>query len=81
MTTYNGWTNKETWLVNLWIGDSLATDAGSSMEIDEAWVRELAHDMLEGSVSDFGLASDLLEMALANVNWYEIANHYKEDAA
>jgi hypothetical protein len=76
---YNGWTNKETWLVNLWLGDSLVTDAGSSMEIDAAWVKEVADMLLDGAVSDFGLASDLLEMALASVNWEEIAAHYKND--
>jgi len=76
---YNGWTNRETWLVNLWLGDSLTTDVGSSMEIDAAWVKEVAEDVINGAVSDFGLASDLLEMALANVNWEEIASHYKND--
>jgi hypothetical protein len=76
--SFNGWTNKETWLVNLWLADSLTTDAGSSMEIDAAWVREVAEDVISGTISDFGLASDLLEMALANVNWEELASHYQE---
>jgi hypothetical protein len=49
------------------------------MEIDAAWVREVAEDVINGAVSDFGLASDLLEMALASVNWEEIASHYKND--
>ena len=74
---YNGWTNKETWLVNLWLADSLVTDSESSMNIDSHWVREVAEDVISGTISDFGLASDLLEMALANVNWEEIASHYQ----
>jgi hypothetical protein len=74
---YNGWTNKETWLVNLWLADSLVTDSESSMDIDSYWVREIAEDVISGTISDFGLASDLLEMALANVNWEEIASHYQ----
>jgi hypothetical protein len=49
------------------------------MEIDAAWVKEVAEDVISGTISDFGLASDLLEMALANVNWEEIASHYKND--
>jgi hypothetical protein len=47
------------------------------MNIDSHWVREVAEDVISGTISDFGLASDLLEMALANVNWEEIASHYQ----
>jgi hypothetical protein len=74
---YNGWTNKETWLVNLWLADSLVTDSESSMDIDSHWVREVAQDMIDGPISDFGLVKDLFDCAFARVNWEEIASHYQ----
>lgn len=73
---YNGWTNYATWRVNLemfdgqpaeWLDrDSDPYDAGQSL-------RELALEYMAEQAS--GLALDYAEAFLADVNWYEIAEH------
>ena len=88
-TEYNGWTNYETWVVNLW----LTNDSGSDEHL-----REMARDCLthlDGDMDDAtwelakrieedhdefmpettGVYSDLLNHALGCVNWGEIARH------
>ena len=56
---YNGWTNKETWLVNLWLGDMFTVD-------QEA-----------GNFN--GFVKDLLNCALGEIDYHEIAEHYDEE--
>ncbi len=79
-TTYNGWSNRETWLVSLWLTSdevsySLLTDAlhhhGTTCdkaERLEASVRQW-QEALELEAS---LWSDLLGTALNRVNWHEL---------
>ena len=78
-TEYNGWSNRETWVVNLWLGSEpeyydVISHIISDFEPDEqpteleAWVRE-EFDRLDMGAS---LWSDLLGTSLGRVNWYEI---------
>jgi hypothetical protein len=93
---YNGWTNYETWVVNLWI----TNDSGSAgyweaaadsavREHDEYeprhTVREVA-DAMQSEIMDECLLEggtmycDLIGAAFCNVNWREIAEHFVADA-
>ena len=75
----NGWTNRETWVINLHLGDHIT-------EIfDETNVETLA-DCLEEYVYDLldqeeisGLFADLIDLGC--VNWRELAKHYVCDMA
>lgn len=80
MTTYNGWTNKETWLVNLWLGDLLADWESKGLPVTFDAVRDLVEE-ITSEVKAEGFVSDLLKSSLGEINYHEIANHYKEDAA
>lgn len=78
IATYNGWCNRETWLVNLWLGGdegyyehlcSIIASHGTLYDQAEAleeWLRtELDNDHA-------GIWADLINHALGRVNWFEI---------
>lgn len=73
--TYNGWTNYETWRVNLELfnGDDEAWRHGSS-----DGMREFAELLIEES-TDEGIGRDYAMAFLQNVDWQEIAEHYQQD--
>ena len=75
---YNGWTNKATWLVNLWMGDYFESCREDGMEIDADFIEASINDMLEDQMPDqSSLMADFINMAIAEVNWRELAAHYQ----
>lgn len=95
---YNGWTNYETWLVNLWMDNEegsqsyyseKAQEVYDSAQADAPFTREeratldLA-DMLKDEYAEAvpevtGLWADMINAALSEVDWHEIAEHYIEN--
>ena len=85
-TTYNGWSNRETWVVNLWLNNEpysydmlqhiiKAFDGiGEQAEELERCVRN-DDNALQGEAS---MWSDLLSTSLGRVNWYEIVQNNQE---
>ena len=80
MADYNGWTNKETWLVNLWLGDSLQCDLEDGIEITPCYIEELMESLADETVNSLstGFIIDLLNCALSEINYRELANYYQE---
>jgi len=83
---YNGWTNYETWNVNLWLNNDQGTydfivelakqyadDAPMLAQALESFVDELQPE-LEAS-----MFSDILNAAMLEVNWQEIADALLEN--
>jgi hypothetical protein len=63
--TYNGWTNRATWLVNVWFNPESASDV------------DLAKDTLEeaqDACPDF--LRDFIDM---DINWDELRAHFAEE--
>ena len=82
-TTYNGWTNKQTWNINVRYDEIFANMAEES-EFDDldcmADAFECLVDELEfEGVKENSLAYEALGAYLSEVNWEEIASHYFEE--
>jgi hypothetical protein len=80
-TKYNGWTNYATWRVNLEIFDGFdpsdyfsAFDPENVSDFANA-LQEYAEQVLFECATVEGLAADYARAFLAEVNWYEIAEH------
>ena len=65
--TYNGWTNRETWLVNLWFGDHWQCEA--DVQSSREWIEEKIYG-LETWIQDF--------IDLDAINWDELEEHARE---
>jgi hypothetical protein len=85
MTKYNGWTNYETWLVGLWFSDSYNEyfleqfregDLLQHVNADE--VRDYVVGWVDEEVPENGFVTDLLNNAMSQVNWRELAEHVEE---
>lgn len=66
---YNGWTNYETWRVNIECFDGWE----DNLEPDEA--RLMVESIIEEDTSE-GIARDYAMAFIDQVNWQEIAEHY-----
>lgn len=93
---YNGWTNYETWVTNLWIDNDhylyersreIAEDA-KALPTNRERIWGIAHslqNLIEDEIWEAGLtnssclAADLVNSALAEIDWIEIANHMIEE--
>ena len=80
---YNGWTNRETWVVNLWFTNdecyyeelrSIIKSFDSNEQAEE--IEQYAHWIID--VDESSMTSDLLSTSLGRVNWYEIAEANRE---
>ena len=81
MSDYNGWTNRETWLVNMWYMDEARNnfaDAGlyhvdpSKLEATITFMCQ-EHEALRHTL--IGLVADFLSGCWSRVNWHELADH------
>jgi len=82
MEQYNGWTNKETWLVNIWLGDLLQSEKEEGVEIDAACIENLVEELLDFQTDnksvEGGFLVDLLNCSVGRINFYELAKHYED---
>ena len=77
-TKYNGWTNYETWKVNLEIFDGVkAKDIWSREKCQPEWVQDYVEEIVTEGVTGFALSC--VNSVLSKVNWHEIAEHLNED--
>ncbi len=65
--TYNGWTNRATWLVNVWFNPESREDVESAR-----YAIEEAEDALPDFMRDFLCTDD--------INWDELMEHFEEES-
>jgi hypothetical protein len=80
--SYNGWKNRETWLVGLWWSECPIEEICADNEV-------MAIDELASQLEDYyheledtlrhGLQADLLSGAENAIDWHEIAEHWIDD--
>tara|TARA_R100001530_G_scaffold136358_1_gene116683 strand:+ start:1463 stop:1741 length:279 start_codon:yes stop_codon:yes gene_type:complete len=83
---YNGWTNRFTWLVSLWLDNDqgiheelkeIANSSEYELDIDrDDALKEFVEELV--CVDEASLKCDLINHALSEVNWKEIINEAKE---
>jgi hypothetical protein len=65
--TYNGWTNRETWLVNVWFNPESRADVEYAREtLDEQY-----DNIPDGPIKDM--------VDLSAINWDELLEHFDEE--
>jgi hypothetical protein len=98
-TTYNGWSNYETWAVKLWLDNDEGTynywsdrakeiirdpRLSEYLTIEQTARQDLADELKreheENAPEVSGVFSDLLNAALSEVEWSEIAESMLADA-
>lgn len=76
-STYNGWSNRETWLANLWLDELLVNETTEGNEVTADLVETLIDEMISATDVGNGLTYDLLMTAVDRINYHEIAEAYK----
>ena len=80
---YNGWTNRETWIVNLWLTNdecyyeelqAIIKNFDSEEQAEE--LEQYVHWIID--VDEASMTTDLLSTSLGRVNWHEIARANQE---
>lgn len=78
MATYNGWANRETWLVNCWLGDYFYDLAYEDKHSDITTLADIIEDhvwtLLDESIESGSMWRDFIDLGC--VDWYELAERY-----
>ena len=89
---YNGWTNYETWLCNLWFDNFEFTDIldifdgcednDDILNVIEDYIKDFVNEFVEVSFSpgdSHGFIHDMLNSAIETIDFRDIAEHYVDD--
>lgn len=76
--SYNGWKNRETWLVNIWFGDSFTMMQEDGVQITADFIQSDVENYLDeiiGRGDGFGFVRDMMD--LNAIDYDELASHYE----
>ena len=91
-TKYNGWTNYDTWLCNLWFDNfefserldmfDGCEDKDDILRVIKNYIKDYVEENVEESRDNAsGFINDLISSALGEIDFYDIAEHYVDDVA
>ena len=77
---YNGWSNRETWLANLWLNNDessydvlcRAIDVAGTLFDKADWLEEQLRYQLDDEIDVPCLWQDLLQTAFGRISWSEL---------
>jgi hypothetical protein len=78
----NGWKNRETWLVNLWFGDTLAMMQDDGVRITPDFIEAEVTAYIEENFDPkkcHGFIMDMMD--LGAIDYDELASHYAPETA
>ena len=82
--TYNGFTNKETWLVNVFYRDEIL-DYSTSIESSLEFVKEEIQDRIDRFMDVPNNARSIVQELICSkeivekINWVELEDHYTKE--
>ena len=82
--SYNGWANRETWLVNVWeyvdYFVEVYFDSGQKPDdVNERGIQDMFDEAIDGDIPSNGIVSDMLGGALELIDWREIEVAVREN--
>ena len=73
---YNGWTNRETWVINVWMGDYFQGVSDDGQQLLADYIEETVWDMFHEADIPLMFA-DMIDLGV--VNWVELSEHYDRE--
>jgi hypothetical protein len=76
--SYNGWKNRQTWLVNVHFGDYLQELVEDGYRVDADFIKQVVDDHFQEQVKDLSMfVQDMIDDA--GIDWDELAAHFHTD--
>ena len=93
-TKYNGWTNYDTWLCNLWFDNfefsemldmfDGCEDKGDILNTIEDYIKSYVEEFVDSYLAPgdtHGFIHDMINSSLREIDFRDIAEHYVDDVA